>query len=282
DENLASYYDTMAAVLLDKGELRQALKWARQSHAYFSTWNGRFRFLGAHIDFRLGMCYLELAEYQKALTFLRKAITAWEKEEELGLRILALSAIGRLHAAESQFAQAIAYAREVEGLLRRVDGVDLLQNVHWNQYITFRTAGSDAAARRSLRRAYLCLMQQSHNLKGRYRRRFLHGVKTNREIVNEFERMNEGDLDYPGMHNRPAAVFVHPLSVLGMLDDITERRRVVSEYVRLGQLTQREIAFRLGVSERTIRSDVANLRKQEHWGTGSTKDDSGPGRANGS
>ena len=61
-----------------------------------------------------------------------------------------------------------------------------------------------------------------------------------------------------------------------MLDDITERRKVVSEYVRAGQLTQREIALRVGVSERTIRSDIADLRKQELWGSGSTEDDSGP------
>lgn len=277
DENLANYYDTMAAVLLDKGEPRQALKWARQSYTYFRAWKGRFRFLGAHIDFRLGMCYLELAQNQKALAFLRKSISAWEREEELGLRIIALSATGRLHAAESRFAQAIAYAREVEGLLRRVDGVDLLQSVHWNQYITFRSAGSDAAARRSLRRAYLCLMQQSQSLKGRFRRRFLYGVKTNREVLSEFERVNGSDLDHSTRRDRSVGVFVHPLAVLGLFDDVVERRRAVLIYLRAGQLTQREIAFRLGVSERTVRSDIASLRRQEREGTGLDGNDAGPG-----
>ena len=265
DENLANYYDTMAAVLLDRGELNEALRWARQSYAYYRSWKGRFRFLGAHINFRLGMCYLELGQRRRAIVFLRKAITVWEREEELGLRMLALSAMGRLHAADSQFTEAISYAREVEIMLRRVDGVDLLQSVHWNQYIAFRSAGSAAAARRSLRRAFLCLMQQSHDLKGRYRRRFLYGVKTNRDILNEYERVNGRQPEHTSGLGGLATI--HPLTVLGMLDDIVERRKVVSDYVRAGHLTQREMALRLGVSERTIRNDIANLRGQGRRGT---------------
>jgi tetratricopeptide (TPR) repeat protein len=263
DENLANYCDTMAAILLSKGEPKEAFRWALQSQVHFRAWKGRFRFLGAHIDFRLGMCHFELGDYRKALKLLSRAATAWEREQEMELRICALSMLARIHAAESRFSKAMAYAREVEGLIRRVDGVDSLQSIHWNQYVTFRTVGSHATAKRSLRRAYLSLVQQSQNLKGGYRRRFLHAVKINKEIQTEFERINPAGIE-SAMVDGSGAIHVHPLSVLGMLDDIDERRRVVSEYVRGGQLTQREMAFRLGVSVRTIRNDVASLKKHNH------------------
>jgi DNA-binding SARP family transcriptional activator len=261
DENLANYCDTMSAVLLSKGEPKSALDWAVRSHGSFRAWKGPFRFLRPHIDFRLGMCHFELGQYRAAFKFLTRAANSWQREQELELRILALSVIGRLCASESHFPEAITHAREVERLLRRVDGVDGLQNVYWNQYVTFRTVGSNAAARRSLRRAHLSLMRQVHNLKGVNRRRFLHGVKVNRGILDEFERINPAGSEATIAGSN--AILIPPLSAVGMPGDIGERRRVVSEYMRGGRMTQREMAFRLGVSVRTIRNDVANLRKHE-------------------
>lgn len=258
NENLANYCDTMTAILLCKGEPKNALQWAARSRAYFRAWKGPFRFLRPHIDFHMGMCHFELGDHRKALRLLLRAANAWQRELEMELRILALSVIGRLYASELHFNEAIAHAREVERLLRRVDGVDGLRNVYWNQYVTFRTVGSHAAARRSLRRAYQFLMQESQNLKGVNRRRFLHEVKVNREILDEFGRAKP-----MGSESREsgARVQIHPFPAVGALRDIGERRMIVSEYLRGGQLTQREMAFRLGVSVRTIRKDVADLKR---------------------
>jgi len=261
-ENPANYYDSMAAVLLDKGDPLEALRWARQSRAAFRSWKGRFRFLGPQIDLRVGMCYFELGEHRRAISCLERAIASWEREGEKGLRILALSFVAAAHARESRFAQATTSARAAERLLQTVDGVEQLQLVHWNQYKTFQRLGSQAAAKRSLRRAYFSLLQQSSDLKGRYRRRFLYGIQKNREILNEANRVFGlgGDLSENGL----TAIAVHPLAVLGKFDDVQERRKAVSEYLAAGVLTQGEMAARLGVSERTIRSDVAKLKAEKN------------------
>lgn len=260
-ENLANYYDSMAAVLLDKGEFAEALRWARESRAAYRSWRGRSKFLGPQIDLRLGRCYLELRDYRRAVTFLKSAAEAWKKEDERSLRIHAVALIAVAYAYESRFDQAIIYARETEKLLQSVDGVEQLHLVQWNQFVTFQRLGSFAAAKRALRRAYVSLLQQSSGLKGRYKRRFLDGIPLNREILNEVTRTFGLREDSSGISN--VVVPVHPLAVLGVFDNVQERRRAVYEYISAGVLTQREIALRLGVSERTVRSDVAKLKSGE-------------------
>jgi DNA-binding SARP family transcriptional activator len=265
-ENLANYFDSMATVLLDKGDPVEALRRARQSRMAFKSWKGRVRVLGPQISFRVGMCYFELGEYNRAAFYLERAVAAWEREGEKNLRILALSFVAAAHGHQSRTAQATGYAREVERLLRGVDGVEQLQLVHWNQFRTFQRLGFPAAAKRSLRRAYISLLQQSSDLKGRYRRRFLYGVRRNRQILEEVDRAFGMGADMDDATRR-IGIVVHPLAVLGTFDNIEERRKVVSQYLTARMLTQREMALRLGVSERTIRSDIAYLR---------TRDDSHP------
>lgn len=258
-ENLANYYDSMATVLLDKGDPLEALRWALQSRAAFKSWKGRVRSLGPQIDFRVGICHFELGEHDRAVACLERAIAAWAREGEKGLRILALSFVAAAHGHQLRTAQALGCAREVERLLRSVDGVEQLQLVHWNQFRTFRRLGYPAAAKRSLRRAYISLVQQSSDLKGRYKRRFLYGVKRNRQVLEEADRAFGIGADASEAAH-PIGASVHPLTVLGTFDDVQARRKVVVEYLAAGALTQREIASRLGVSERTIRNDIAYLK----------------------
>jgi DNA-binding SARP family transcriptional activator len=258
-ENLANYYDSMAAVLLDKDEPREALRWARQSRMAFRAWRGHFKFLSPQINFRVGVCHYELGEYGRAVAHLERAAAAWKSEGDKGLRILALSFVAAAHCHEGRRAQATRSARETERLLQSVDGVEQLQCVHWNQFNTFRRLGFGAAAKRSLRRAYVALLQQSTDLRGRHRRQFLYGVKKNREILAEVGRVFEASIDLFDATRRKT-ISVHPLAVLGAFDNAHERRKVVAEYVAAGVLTQQEMALRLGVSERTIRSDVAFLK----------------------
>jgi hypothetical protein len=249
----------MAAVLLDKDEPREALRWARQSRLAFRAWRGHFKFLSPQIDFRVGVCHYELGEYGRAIGHLERAAAAWESEGDKGLRILALSFVAAAYCHEMRLAQATRSARETERLLQSVDGVEQLQCVHWNQYITFRRLGFGAAAKRSLRRAYISLLQQSTNLRGQHRRQFLYGVKKNREILAEADRVFGTSIDLVDAARRKT-VSVHPLVVLGAFDNAHERRNVVAEYLAAGVLTQQEMALRLGVSERTIRNDVALLK----------------------
>jgi FixJ family two-component response regulator len=102
------------------------------------------------------------------------------------------------------------------------------------------------------------LLQQSSGLKGRYRRRFLYGVNRNTRILEEVDRAFGASVGIDEA-TRQVAVSMHPLAALGTFDNVEERRKAVAQYLAAGML-QREIALRLGVSERTIRGDVAFLR----------------------
>jgi len=167
-------------------------------------------------------------------------------------------------------------------LLRKVDGVEQIQKVYWGQYLVFRAAGSHAAARRALRQAYSSVMQQASTLKGRFKRIFLNDVKINREVLEEVGRNHQSIFNYgagllsPQRLDERQTGRLGPIQMDGKLrvagsrlkgsktrqHRIEARRWLLTSLIERGQPTQSELAAILGVSLRTVRSDLVALRSQ--------------------
>jgi len=280
-ESAAPYTNTMAAILLDRGDLQAALSWAERGEVLHEATEMR-SWIDLEIDYTLGSACLELGQYARATYHLSSARRQYARGQEIAYEALATAALARLHLVRGDLAKAMKSARAVSDLLRKVDGVEQIQKVYWGQYLVFRAAGSHAAARRALRQAYSSVMQQASTLKGRFKRIFLNDVKINREVLEEVGRNHQSIFNYgagllsPQRLDERQTGRLGPIQMDGKLrvagsrlkgsktrqHRIEARRWLLTSLIERGQPTQSELAAILGVSLRTVRSDLVALRSQ--------------------
>ena len=260
-ENIATYYDTMAAILLDQGNHDEALRWAKQAHVLYRAWEGRFNYVGADIALRLGIAYMCRAEYSRARPLLLRALDYWKRGGDLELQPHGVAALGLLYLEQGDLDHALECARDLERLMRKVDGIEQKQGVYWAQYRIFRRMGMDAAARRALNRAYESVCHQAASLKGRLRRMFV-AVRTNKDIIDEIRRfgIRAGVNDQANMVSVAKTTQPEPARTKGLR--VVERRRALLMLMAKSATGQNELARHLGVSPRTIRHDLSVLRSQ--------------------
>lgn len=275
-ENPSIYYDTMSAILLERGEFEAALRWAKRAEMFYRSWAGHFHYVGTDIRFRLGLIYLELGQHSRSLQYLRRASSDWRRRLEMNYLAHAVSALARLHLARGETNAAEQYARQAGILLHQIDGTEQVQKIYWCQFQVYSAMGSRAAARRALRQAYATVMQQASTLKGRIKKRFLTEVKVNRAILEEVARTQKslGDEgvnatllqraftmeEFSASGERELRLLTARFSSNGRSRRIQERRQAVLKELQSKHPTQPELARILSVSVRTVRSDVAALR----------------------
>ncbi|MDR7401360.1 MAG: AAA family ATPase [Armatimonadota bacterium] len=259
-ENQSVYHDTMAGILLDQGRPREALAWARRAEALNAA-TRRPTWVGFDIQHRLGAIYLALGQYRDAERHLQKAARAVTRSDEVASLAAVQAALARARLGQGKVADALALVHRLSRLLRRVDGLERVQQIHWTRYQVYRAAGLDRAAGAALQQASLALWAQALTLKGPLRRRFLR-LATSREILAECARRGVPGADAADII--PSAGLPTPattaLDVAG--PGGIDRRRLLAALMRTGGMTRRDAAALLGVSERTIRNDLAGLAIQ--------------------
>jgi DNA-binding SARP family transcriptional activator len=261
EENQAVYYDSMAGILLDAGRPREALSWARRAEAMDARAGVR-TWVGFDIQYRLGTIYLALGQYARAAHHLRKAARAVAHRDEIASLVAVEAALAEVQLGQQRVARALATVRRLSRLLRRVDGVERLHRVHWACYRVYRAAGRDRAMRGALRQASLALWAQALTLKGALRRRFLQ-LPAAREILAACVRP---DARLDPLAPPPASVGppglrgpLDPAALRVPLTSAADRRRLLATLMRSAVMSSRDVAALLGVSERTIRNDLAAL-----------------------
>lgn len=267
-ENPAIYYDTMAAILIDKGDPKAALVWLRRGTDALRKTGGRPAFVSTSITFSFALAHLSLGHFRKALPLLLECIAEWRDGGDLALQAQAVGALGIVKLRMGDLEGALLCARDLEALLRRVDGVEQIQKLLWYQYQIFKAVSANGASRKALRKAVTSVSEQAGLLKGRFQRRFLTSVEVNRQIIAEAARLH---LIVPSPNcnglssNMPSLAIMSELRPLrdGQRHVIDERRKALARIMMNGRVGQKEMAAQLGVSERTIRSDLTALRNQQ-------------------
>lgn len=191
-ENLASYQDSMAAILLDEGNVREALHWLKLSWA--SCKSGEIGVgYAAEIEHRLGCAYLELGDRFRAEGHLHHALLDHTRNREIPFQIRSMSALSRLYLERGDVESALKYSQSAYRLLHKVDGLEQVQGVHWVSFQALSAAGADGAAEAALRKAHTEVLRQARSLKGRMRERFLSQVTVNRLILDAARRSHHLD-----------------------------------------------------------------------------------------
>ncbi len=280
-ENSAGYEDTLAAVLMEAGRPTEALRWARRSEARYIA-AGHRTWMGVQIRLRIGSILLDLGQPGKALSYLFRARREIADTRELALQLSIETATARASLACGDLKAAMRYQANIAKLLRRVDGVEQIQKIYWTQFQILDKAGMQAAARRFLRLAVAAVIRQAGTLKAPMRRRFL-AMRANADILRQFWSRNDfwessaaaganaGEFfnaiaGYIAAGNkRDSAKSSAPFSQASdgpMASIVASRRQFVLGLIQRSHTTQEEISKTLGVSVRTVRYDIAVLRKQ--------------------
>jgi tetratricopeptide (TPR) repeat protein len=257
-ENQATYYDTMAAILYDKGDFRAAYQWAKEGSRLYRRLAGQFEYVGAEIDYHLGASALAVGRVDEAKQCLSRAVDHWERAHDKALLPRGYAQLGLVALAEGNIAEAEAYAHRIEGLLRRTRGVEEVQRVYWAQAQAYLASGHRDLSTRALRRAIAVVARQAQLLKGRLRRSYL-SVPSNRRIL---EDAAAAGLSVGGEGPRPKSSkrAVAPGAPKSGPYGLVARRERLLELLDRESRPQHDLAGLLGVSERTVRSDIAALR----------------------
>lgn len=263
-ENASIYYDTMAAILIDKGEPERALDWLKRGRLLSRAQEEQSGFVHTDMAFHTAAAYLAQRKPEKAHPLIQRAIDRWRQGGDLALLAHGVGLLGSLRLQIGDMQGALVCARDLERLLRRIDGVEQIQKLFWQQYRIFRQVGANAAARKALRKALHTVLEQAATLRGRLRRRFLASVKVNREIVAEAMRLRLISEAQPirrvGLEGH---LYSNELGAdFGRRVRIAERRQNLLALLRAGPVRQSIMADRLHVSTRTLRNDLAALREQ--------------------
>lgn len=266
-ENPAIYYDTMAAILIDKGDPEAALDWLKRGRDSLRKAGGCPAFVSTAITFSFAIAYLSLGQFAKAHPLLLDCIAKWREGGDLALQAHAIGALGILKLKTGNLEGALICARDLEGLLRRVDGIEQIQKLHWYQYQIFRAVGANGASRKALRKAVSSLSEQASLLKGRFRRRFLTAVQVNRQIMAEATRLHLTTLSpnwtsFSSDQSNLSVMNDLPPLQNGQRHMIEARRKALARIMMNGRMRQKEVAAQLGVSVRTVRNDLTALRNQ--------------------
>jgi len=191
-ENIAMYQDGMAAILLDEGNVREALGWSRLSlESYESTEMGMGQL--AEIQYRLGCAYLDLGDWFGAIDYLRSALSIHRRYGEVPFQIRTMVALSRACLMGDDTEKALTFSRRAVRLLRSVEGIDQEPSVFWQHLKVLRTVGAQLQARKYLHRVKMSLRQQASTLRGRMRIRFLMKIRDHSEILEAIRE--SGDLE---------------------------------------------------------------------------------------
>jgi tetratricopeptide (TPR) repeat protein len=278
-ENSAPYEDTMAAVLIEAGHAKEALRWARRSEVRCNE-SGSRTWVGIDIKLRLGSILAELGRPREALRYVKQSQRLLGKNREPGSELLIATVMARLFLALGDLNAASECERRISSLLRQIDGVEQIQKIYWAQYCVFKALGRNRAAKRALSKAAAITIRQAGTLRKPMRKRFL-ATKVNSEILREFWNSNRylaagntiaevtAIADVLAKSKITAGWNLTPLRIergsnveFSSASILTARRGVVLERIQEGRLKQKELANMLGVSSRTIRNDITRLREQ--------------------
>ena len=258
-ENQAIYYDTMAAILHDQGEYSAAYYWAKESQRLYERWSGQFDYVGAEIEYHLGSAALALGKIGEARECLNRAVSHWHRSHDRALLARGIALLGLAALAEGEVEEAVQCANRSARLLRHCKGVEEIQHTYWAQARIYRAAGFDRPSTRALDRAHAIVMGQSSLLKGRLRRTFL-AIPSNRRIVEERESVRSAEKQDVTRGTSSARQTPSVKTRTQDAQGVMERRERLLRLIRKGDVRRRALAEVLGVSERTIRSDIARLR----------------------
>jgi tetratricopeptide (TPR) repeat protein len=172
-ENATMYADSMAAVLLEEGNLEAAHHWAKLSRSLSTARGMRGTWIDLTARFTLGCICLELGRLARALKHLSTVRARLKSCGESELELRAIAAIARAHLARADSTTALGCLHEMRGLLAKVDGAERMQEIHWTRFRVLHSCQNFPAARRALYKAYECMMEQLKTLKGPMRRRFM-------------------------------------------------------------------------------------------------------------
>jgi len=181
-ENLAIYQDTMAAILLDEGNAKEALDWSKLS---LSSCKSTEAGIGerAEISFRLGCAYLELGQHRRAIAQLTRSLRQQRKCKEIPLEIRILTELSRAYLLKEDYRMAIRCSRTAIGLLRKVEGDSITQKTFWSHSQSMIAIGKRGAASEALCKAHVELQAIGSKLSSRMRARFLEAIHYNRQII---------------------------------------------------------------------------------------------------
>ena len=172
-ENATLYADSMAAVLLEEGNLDAAYHWAKLSLSLSTPGGMRGTWIDLSARFTLGCVCLELGRPARALRHLSTVRARLKSCGESELELRAIAAIARAHLARADFTTALGCLHEMRGLLAKVDGAERMQEIHWTRFRVLHSCQNFPAAKRALHKAYECMIGQLMILKGPMRRRFM-------------------------------------------------------------------------------------------------------------
>ena len=257
-ENQAIYYDTMAAILYDKEDYQAAHQWAKEGRKLYRRWSDQFDYVGAELDFHLGASALALGRINEARECLSRAVDHWERSHDRAQLPRGLALLGLTAVAQGSLAEANTYAGRVDYLLRGTRGVEDVQWVHWAQAQVYQASGKHKLSARAIGRACAIVAGQARMLKGRLRRSYL-SIPTNKRIVEAAEAAGlEVARLSPGgpMTTKTVDSDLQTLEGHG----VAARRERVLRLIAERSVRQHDLAALLGVSERTLRSDMAVLR----------------------
>src|SRR5713226_4272738 len=193
-ENATMYADSMAAVLLEEGNLEAAHHWGKLSRSLSTARGMRGTWIDLTARFTLGCICLELGRLARALKHLSTVRARLKSCGESELELRAIAAIARAHLSRADSTTALGCLHEMRGLLAKVDGAERMQEIHWTRFRVLHSCQNFPAARRALYKAYECMMEQLKTLKGPMRRRFM-SMSINVKIAETAAKVLGGRLD---------------------------------------------------------------------------------------
>lgn len=249
-ENQAIYYDTMAAILSDKGDHHAAYHWAKEGRKLYKRWSGQFDYVGAEIDYHLGSSALALGRLDEARECLSQAVAHWERSHDRALLAQGVSRLGLVELAQGNRAEAARLADRAGKIVRRTRWVEQIQEVYWAQAQIYRACGQPKLAAKAIKRAYAIVMDHASSLKGRLRRSYL-STPGNKRIQEEAQGVG-------GLPSKASATLLR--SRAQGTEGVITRREHLIRLLQNGRVRRRDLALSLGISERTVGNDLAALR----------------------
>lgn len=193
-ENATLYADSMAAVLLEQGNLKAAYRWAKLSRSLSAARGMRGTWIDLSARFTLGCICLERGQVARALRHLSTVRARLKSCGESELELRTMAAVARAHLARADFQTALECLHEMRGLLAKVDSAEKMQEIHWTRFRVLYSCRNFSAAKTALYKSYECMMGQLMTLKGPMRRSFM-AIPINVKIAEAAAKVLGGHMD---------------------------------------------------------------------------------------
>jgi DNA-binding SARP family transcriptional activator len=203
-ENATPYADTMAAILLDEGQLEAANHWSEFSRSLSAGEGMRGTWIDLSARFTLGCICLERGQFARALDQLSTVRARLPSNAESEFELRTIAAMARAHVALLRPTKALECLQQMRGLLAKVDSCEKMQEVYWSRFRVLESCRNFSAAKRALHKAYEQMMRQMITLKGPMRRQFI-AIQINARIAEAAGRVLGGRLGPESANGVPAA-----------------------------------------------------------------------------